>query len=300
MPQLTSHGNHGLQIVTPEPLAPGGQALNDNVKATETALDTLDAHAASTSNPHSVTAAQVGAAPAARTISTTAPLTGGGDLSANRTLAISAATSGAAGSMSPVHFAMLEAATADAVALALVRRDASGGFVASTVELTHWLLTNSINTFAGNLTVGADDGELSLTSGSGTIDCGNCDLANVNNHTKSVGITIDGAGQVISTGIKGIRPIDFKGNITGWRIVADQTGSIVVNVQHASSVTFPTFADNAGTEKPTLSSARQNSDTSISTWDVTTVSPGDFLQFVVDSATTVTRVTVILTFRVEI
>jgi hypothetical protein len=36
-------------------------------------------------------------APATRTISTTAPLTGGGDLSANRTLAVSAATTGAAG-----------------------------------------------------------------------------------------------------------------------------------------------------------------------------------------------------------
>ena len=40
------------------------------------------------------------AAPLARTISTTAPLTGGGDLSANRTLAISPATTSAAGSMS--------------------------------------------------------------------------------------------------------------------------------------------------------------------------------------------------------
>jgi hypothetical protein len=36
-------------------------------------------------------------APATRTISTTAPLTGGGDLSADRTLAVSAATTGAAG-----------------------------------------------------------------------------------------------------------------------------------------------------------------------------------------------------------
>lgn len=38
--------------------------------------------------------------PATRSVSTTAPLTGGGDLSADRSLAISAATTGAAGSMS--------------------------------------------------------------------------------------------------------------------------------------------------------------------------------------------------------
>jgi hypothetical protein len=41
-----------------------------------------------------------GSVPTTRVISTTAPLTGGGDLSADRTLAISAATTGAAGSMS--------------------------------------------------------------------------------------------------------------------------------------------------------------------------------------------------------
>lgn len=47
--------------------------------------------------------------PDTRTISTTAPLTGGGDLSVNRTLAISAATSGAAGSMSAADKTKLDA-----------------------------------------------------------------------------------------------------------------------------------------------------------------------------------------------
>lgn len=43
------------------------------------------------------TPADIGAVPTSRTITTTAPLTGGGDLSANRTLAVSAATESAAG-----------------------------------------------------------------------------------------------------------------------------------------------------------------------------------------------------------
>lgn len=46
--------------------------------------------------------------PAARSISTTAPLTGGGDLSANRTFAIDAATTIAAGSMSAADKAKLD------------------------------------------------------------------------------------------------------------------------------------------------------------------------------------------------
>jgi hypothetical protein len=52
--------------------------------------------------------------PETRTISTTAPLTGGGDLSTNRTLAISAATSMAAGSMSAADKTKLDGITAGA------------------------------------------------------------------------------------------------------------------------------------------------------------------------------------------
>jgi len=70
----------------------------------------IDSHIGA-ANPHS------GSTPTTRTLSTTAPLTGGGDLSANRTLAISAATTGAAGSMSAADKLKLdgieEAATAD-------------------------------------------------------------------------------------------------------------------------------------------------------------------------------------------
>ena len=50
-----------------------------------------------TSGAISATAASVGAVPTARTISTTAPITGGGDLTANRTLAMAAAASGVSG-----------------------------------------------------------------------------------------------------------------------------------------------------------------------------------------------------------
>jgi hypothetical protein len=66
-----------------------------------------------------------------RQINTTAPLTGGGDLSANRTLAISAATDSTAGSMSGTDKAKLDGATAAPTAGDLALRDASGGLVAA-------------------------------------------------------------------------------------------------------------------------------------------------------------------------
>jgi hypothetical protein len=103
---------------------------------------------------------------------------------------------------------------------------------------------------------------------------------------------IDGGGAVIATGDQGEITVP-KGRITGWQISADQTGSIVVDVQKSTG--GGAYASIAGSEKPTLSAAITNSDTSLTTWTVGTLL-GDKLKFVVDSATTVERVTVSLYF----
>lgn len=62
-------------------------ALNDKADTTD-----LTSHTSNTSNPHSVTAAQVGAVPTARTITAGTGLTGGGDLTANRSIALNTAS----------------------------------------------------------------------------------------------------------------------------------------------------------------------------------------------------------------
>ena len=108
----------------------------------------------------------------------------------------------------------------------------------------------------------------------------------------SFGITIDGGGSAITTGVKGYVEIPYDGTITGWNLFADQTGSIVIDVWKDTYANFPpTVADTiAGSEKPTLSSVQKNQDLSLSTW-TTSVSAGDIIAFNVDSASTVTRVT---------
>jgi hypothetical protein len=104
---------------------------------------------------------------------------------------------------------------------------------------------------------------------------------------------IDGGGVAITTGEKGYLVVPFNCKVIEWVILADQTGSIVVNVWKDTYANFPpTSGDGiAGSEKPTLSSARKNQDTSLTTW-TTALSRGDIIAFNVDSATTVTRVTV--------
>ena len=123
--------------------------------------------------------------------------------------------------------------------------------------------------------------------------CYDTDLTTVK--TITITFIIDGGGSAITTGQKGHLEIPFACTITGWTIVADQSGSIVIDVWKDTYANFPpTVADTiAGSEKPTLASVQKNQDLTLTTW-TTAVAAGDILAFNVDSATTITRVTLSL------
>lgn len=108
----------------------------------------------------------------------------------------------------------------------------------------------------------------------------------------TVGITIDGGGVAITTGVKGFVQVPFGMTVTAWRLVADVSGSIVVDVWKDTYGNFPpTVADTiAASAKPTLASAQKNEDTTLTGW-TTAIAAGDYLGWNVDSAATVTRVT---------
>jgi len=119
--------------------------------------------------------------------------------------------------------------------------------------------------------------------------------ASYSSQIKSLGITIDGGGSVITTGVKGDVTIPFNGTITAWYLVADQAGSIVIDVWKNVFASYPPTVANtiAGSEKPTLSSQTSNSDTNLTTW-TTPVLIGDTIRFNVDSVSTVTRVNLMI------
>lgn len=115
------------------------------------------------------------------------------------------------------------------------------------------------------------------------------------NDIKSVGITVDGGGSVITTGIKGDATVPFNGTITAWYLTSDQVGSVVFDVWKDTFGNYPpTVLDTiTGTEKPSLVAASSNSDTNLTTWSTNIVS-GDVLRFNVDSVSTLTRATLTL------
>lgn len=109
----------------------------------------------------------------------------------------------------------------------------------------------------------------------------------------SIGITIDGGGSAITTGSKGYREIPYNCTITGWTILAKESGSCVIDIKKCTYSGFPTTSTIAGTEKPTLSSAQKNQDNTLTSF-TTSLTAGDILEFVVDSASTITRVHVFI------
>lgn len=72
-----------------------------------------------------------------RAVNTTAPLSGGGALSSDLTLSISAASGSAAGSMSSAHYSLVNGATTAATNNALVRRSSTGGISVSAINTSY-------------------------------------------------------------------------------------------------------------------------------------------------------------------
>ena len=98
----------------------------------------------------------------------------------------------------------------------------------------------------------------------------------------SFGVSIDGAGQLITAGVKQCLIIPFACTITGWHLVGSPQGTVVLDVWKKAGA-VPTVADSiTGTEKPSLAAVEMNSDTILSTW-TTSVAAGDVIAFNVDS-----------------
>lgn len=111
----------------------------------------------------------------------------------------------------------------------------------------------------------------------------------------TINIIIDGGGSAITTGIKGHVIIDFALEVLEWATVADQSGSVVVDVNRATFANYPTTLSIAGTELPTISTSTKGEDRTLTSWS--DIDAGDVLEFEVDSITTLQRVTVALKCR---
>ena len=165
--------------------------------------------------------------------------------------------------------------------LAAVEGLASNGLAARTASDT-WAVRTLTGT-ANNVTVTNGDG----VSGNPTISLDTRIL------TQTLTYMVDGGGSAITTGSKGFIEIPFACTINQVTLLADVSGSIVVDIKKSSYAGFPTTSSICAAAKPTLSSAQKSQDATLTGW-TTSITAGDILEYNVDSATTVTRVTVSL------
>jgi len=104
---------------------------------------------------------------------------------------------------------------------------------------------------------------------------------------------------VIPTGVQGdLGPIPFDCEIEMVTLLADQTGSIVVDIWNDVYGNFPPLVGDSITAsaKPTISSSNKSQDSTLTGW-TTAISAGDILRFNVDSCATITQVTLMLRVR---
>lgn len=113
--------------------------------------------------------------------------------------------------------------------------------------------------------------------------------------TFEIALPIDGNGSVLTVGTKIDVPIAFSFVINSWTLVADQVGSLVIDIWKDTYGNYPpTIADTiTAAAKPTLTAANKNSDTLLTGW-IKSVTAGDTLRFNIDSASIVQRATLVL------
>lgn len=121
-----------------------------------------------------------------------------------------------------------------------------------------------------------------------------------NGGTGSFGVAFSKGDGTITTSDTAKVVIPFGGYITGWRILEISStpisSSIVVDVKKTTYDNYPSsFTSIAGSEKPTLSSAVKNQDTTLTTWTIN-FDAGDVFEFDVESVTSAKNVSVMLMY----
>jgi hypothetical protein len=108
--------------------------------------------------------------------------------------------------------------------------------------------------------------------------------------TRTIPFEFDNGASALTTGAKKVYvSVPYDCTITRWRIIADQSGSIVFDIWKQTFAAFPpTVAQSiTASAKPTLSAAQTAESATLTGW-TTAISAGDILEINVDSVTTVT------------
>lgn len=106
---------------------------------------------------------------------------------------------------------------------------------------------------------------------------------------------VDGSGVTIGTGIAGQLAIPFAVTLESVTLLADETGSVQVDIWVTPFGAYPPTITNSivGTDFPTITSAQSSIDTVLSGW-TTSIPANSTMMFNVNSVTSIKRLTIAL------
>jgi hypothetical protein len=136
------------------------------------------------------------------------------------------------------------------------------------------------------------DGVTIIISGSNELEAtGGTPLVLIEAH----GITVDGGGDVVTTGVKGRFRIPYDYEIVRWSLLADQAGDVEFDVKVSAFGGSP--ASIVASAPPTLSGVAEDDDATLTGW-TTTGSAGDEFEYeITGTPDAIERVTLVLEFE---
>lgn len=101
---------------------------------------------------------------------------------------------------------------------------------------------------------------------------------------------VDGGGSQVNLPVTTDLRVPYDCLITGWDLVADQVGSIQIDIWKNTYSNYPPSSGNSitGSSKPSITLALKAQSSTLTGW-ATSLSEGEYLRFNVDSVSTITK-----------
>jgi hypothetical protein len=107
--------------------------------------------------------------------------------------------------------------------------------------------------------------------------------------TRTINFSFDSGSLDLVPGVKGSITLDVSGVIDSWKIFADQTGTLGIDILKSNYTDFPNFVSIAGTGSyPTILNTNKGFDDTLTGWD-TAIRAGDILRFEVINSLNIKR-----------
>jgi hypothetical protein len=192
-------------------------------------------------------------------------------------------------------FTLVENATTGAYAVTFINAATYGGGtigIAVTIPQGHKTVVVSDTTNGCRLWSTSYIDDLGTA---GVIKRSSTGVVTTDSGTTAIGFAKDNSGAVLGTGIQGDILIPFACTITAVTLLADQTGSMVVDLWKLGYTSFPPTVGNSicASALPTISSASKYDDTTLTGW-TTAISANDTIRININSCSTITRFSLIL------